>query len=35
MRERVVSMGGRFAAGPGLTGGFVVEAELPIGLTDD
>jgi signal transduction histidine kinase len=30
MRERVVSMGGRFAAGPGPTGGFVVEAELPI-----
>jgi signal transduction histidine kinase len=30
MRERVVSMGGLFAAGPGPTGGFVVEAELPI-----
>jgi signal transduction histidine kinase len=30
MRERVVSMGGRFAAGPGPTGGLVVEAELPI-----
>jgi signal transduction histidine kinase len=31
MRERVVSMGGRFAAGPGPAGGFVVEAELPAG----
>jgi signal transduction histidine kinase len=33
MRERVVSMGGRFAAGAGPTGGFVVEVELPIGAT--
>jgi signal transduction histidine kinase len=35
MRERVVSMGGQFAAGPGHTGGFVVEAELPVGSADD
>ena len=35
MRERVVSMGGRFAAGPGRTGGFVVEADLPVGSADD
>jgi signal transduction histidine kinase len=33
MQERVASMGGRFAAGPGPIGGFVVEAELPIGAT--
>lgn len=35
MRERVLSMGGRFAAGPGPTGGFVVEAELLISATAD
>jgi signal transduction histidine kinase len=29
MRERVTSLGGRFAAGPGPDGWFAVRAEIP------
>ncbi|WP_323746451.1 sensor histidine kinase [Catenulispora pinisilvae] len=34
MRERAAAVGGRLAAGPSPTGGFLVEAELPAGSAD-
>ncbi|MEY9892112.1 signal transduction histidine kinase [Catenulispora sp. MAP5-51] len=35
MRERAVAVGGRLAAGPSPTGGFLVEAELPAGASEE